>query len=153
MLPGKEARGGIVTGSYAGCLAPVFVTGSFPGCLAPVFVTGSFAGCLAPVFVATLIPNTWEITDCTSSEQVSKTSAGACVGTVTRKIFLWHILSLYIESKNKQSPTYIVLCFYCFRQPCCQPLLGPSDLKSPHPSGSDHWSCHLGHHLEQRKMN
>ena len=32
-------------------------------------------------------------------------------------------------------------------------LLGPSDLKSPRPSGSYHWSCHLGHHLVQRKMN
>ena len=57
MLLGKEARGGIVTGSYTGYLAPVFVTGLFAGCLAPVFVTGSFAGCLAPVFVASLTPN------------------------------------------------------------------------------------------------
>ena len=74
MLPGKEARDGIVTGLYAGCLAPVFVT-------------GSFAGFLASVFVASLIPNTWEIAVRTSGEQVSKTSGGACVGTATRKIF------------------------------------------------------------------
>ena len=45
MLPGTESRDGIVTGSYAGCLAPVFVT-------------GLFAGCLALVFVASLVPNT-----------------------------------------------------------------------------------------------
>ena len=45
MLPGTESRDGIVTGSYAGCLAQVFVT-------------GLFAGCLAPVFVASLVPNT-----------------------------------------------------------------------------------------------
>ena len=93
MLPGKEARGGIVTWLYAGCLAPVFVT-------------GSFAGCLALVFVPTLVPNTWEIADHTSGEQVSKTSAGACVGTATRKIFLWHILSL----KVKTSRAPLTLC-------------------------------------------
>ena len=75
MLPGKEARDGIVTGSYAGCLASVFV--------------------------ASLVPNTWEIAVHTYSEQVSKTSGGACVGTATREIFLWHVLSLYIQSKNK----------------------------------------------------
>ena len=88
MLPGKQARDGIVTGSNAGCLAPVFVTGSYAGCLAPVFVTGSYAGCLASVFVASLIPNTWEIAVHTFGEQVSKMSGGACVGTATRKIFL-----------------------------------------------------------------
>ena len=88
MSTGKEARDGIVTGSYAGCLAPVFVT-------------GLFTGCLALVFVASLIPNTWENADHTSSEQVSKMSAGTCVGTATRKIFLWHVLSLYIQSKHK----------------------------------------------------
>ena len=108
MLPGKEARGGIVTGSYAGCLAPVFVTGLFPGCLAPVFVTGLFPGCLAPVFVAALIPNTWQIADRTSSEQVSKMSAGACVGTATRKYFYDTFLAFTLKVKTSRAP--LTLC-------------------------------------------
>ena len=75
MLPGMESRDGIVTGSYAGHLAPVFV--------------------------ASLVPNTWEIADSTSGEKVSKTSAGACVGTATRKYFYDMFLTFNVKVKNK----------------------------------------------------
>ena len=82
MLPSIESRDGIVIGLYAGCLAPVFV--------------------------ASLVPNTWEIADSTSGEQVSKTSAGACVGTATRKYFYDMFLTFTLKVKTSRAP--LTLC-------------------------------------------
>ena len=95
MLPGIESRDGIVIGSHAGCSVPVSVT-------------GSFAGCSAPVFIASLVPNTWEIADRTSGEQVSKVSAGACVGTATRKYFYDMFLTFTLKVKTSRAP--LILC-------------------------------------------
>ena len=108
MLPGKEARDGIVTGLYAGCLAPVFVTGSYAGCLALVFVTGSFAGCLASVFVASLIPDTWEIAVRTSGNKYPKCLVEPVLVLQQGKYF--YDMFLAFTFKVKTSRALLTLC-------------------------------------------